>query len=91
MLEIIKLGAQWCNPCKAYAPVIKKLEEKYNVPGSNVTVVDYDIDENPDMGVKYGVRSVPTTVFVLEGVVKHKQSGVLDEKFIEDKIKEFKI
>ena len=91
MLEVIKLGAQWCSPCKAYEPIIKKLEEKYNVPESNVSVTDYDIDVNPEMGVKYGVRSVPTTVFVLEGEVKFKQSGVLEEKFLEEKIKEFKV
>lgn len=89
MIEVIKFGADWCQPCKAIAPTMKSLKEKYDaIEGSNVSIISIDIDENPELGEKYKVKNIPTIVFVKEGEVIQKKVGVLNESQIEEIIKE---
>lgn len=66
MVEVIKFGAEWCGPCKMMKPTIQKLEEKYNVEGSNIKVTSIDVDEDKRLAAKYGVRNIPTIIFVKE-------------------------
>jgi thioredoxin 1 len=88
MVEVIKFGAAWCGPCKAIAPTIKALKEKYDaIEGSKVNIVDIDIDENPELAQKYSVRSIPTIVFIKDDEVKEKKVGVITESQIEQIIK----
>lgn len=89
MIEVIKLGAEWCAPCKAMAPTIKSLKEKYDtIEGSNVNIIEIDVDENPELGEKYKVKNIPTVVFVKDGEMVQKKVGVLSEAQIEEIIKE---
>ena len=91
MIEVIKLGAEWCSPCKAMEPTIKSLKEKYDaIEGSDVNIVDIDIDENPELGEKYKVKNIPTIVFVKDGEMVEKKVGVLNEAQIEEIIKGLK-
>lgn len=86
MIEVIKFGAAWCGPCKAYEPTIKSAIEKYNVEGSDVSFISIDIDENIELASTYSIRAVPTTVFVSNGMVSAKKTGVLTLKQIEETI-----
>jgi thioredoxin 1 len=89
MIEVIKLGAEWCAPCKAMSPTIKSLKEKYDaIEGSNVNIIEIDVDENPELGEKYKVKNIPTLVFVKDGEMVQKKVGVLNESQIEEIIKE---
>jgi len=56
MIEVIKFGAQWCGPCRIMGPTIESLIEKYNVEGSDIKIVDIDIDENPQMGSLHKIK-----------------------------------
>ena len=91
MIEVIKLGAKWCSPCTVMAPTMKSLKEKYDaIEGSNVNIIDIDIDENPELGEKYKVRNIPTIIFVKDGEMVDKKVGVLNEAQIEEIIKNLK-
>lgn len=57
--KILKFHAEWCSPCKALALTLEGLTLPYEV-------VSVDIDEEPDLAVKYGVRGIPTLVLVNE-------------------------
>ena len=91
MIEVIKFGAEWCGPCKVIAPTIKSLKEKYDaIEGSDVSIVNIDIDENPELAEKYKVRNIPTLVFVKGDEVLVKKVGVVTESEIEEIIKSLK-
>ncbi|MFO0593078.1 MAG: thioredoxin [Polyangiaceae bacterium] len=66
---LVDFTATWCGPCKALAPIVEKIADEF--PGK-VKVGKLDIDENPDITAKYGVRSVPT-VIVFKGGQKSGQ------------------
>jgi thioredoxin 1 len=69
---VVDFSASWCGPCKALAPVIEKLASDY---ADRVTVAKVDIDDNPALAARYGVRSVPTVMLFAQGGVKRVYVG----------------
>jgi|APGre2960657505_1045072.scaffolds.fasta_scaffold23198_5 thioredoxin 1 len=86
MIEVIKLGADWCQPCKTYDPTFDAIAEKHQTGNTGVVFKKLDIEqpENLELVQQYSVRSIPTTVFVVNGEVKEKKIGVLTESAIEE-------
>ena len=90
MIEVIKIGTEWCGPCKMMKPTVKKLQEKYNVDASDVKITEVDADQEPDTAIEYSVRSVPTTIFLKDGSVADRKTGVLSESQITEIITKLK-
>ena len=66
-LVMIDFWAAWCGPCRAVAPVLDELSAAHDVP-----VLKVNVDENPGLAARYGIRSIPTILFVKDGeVVDH--------------------
>lgn len=61
---LVDFWAEWCGPCKALAPTIDKLAEEY---ASKITVAKVDIDANPGIPAKYGIRGIPTVMLFKDG------------------------
>jgi thioredoxin 1 len=64
-VEVLKFSATWCGPCRVLAQTLKDVEGITNI----------DIDKDMETARKYGIRSVPTMVFLKDGKEVHRQSG----------------
>lgn len=69
---VVDFWAEWCGPCKMIAP---SLEEISSEMAGKVKVAKVNIDENPDIAVKYGVRSIPTLAMFKGGEVADIKVG----------------
>lgn len=79
MKELLKFSASWCQPCKALAGNFKYVDL------GDVTLKEYDIEENSDEANKFAIRGVPTLILMKDGVEVKRTTGVL----MADKIEEF--
>ena len=66
---VIDFWAEWCAPCRMVAPIIEQLAEEYK---DNVIVGKIDVDENNEATTKYGIRNIPTILFIKKGQVMDK-------------------
>ena len=76
--------ATWCGPCKKIAPDIEALAEEFD---GQVIVGKCDVDENDDLTSRFGVRNIPTVLFIKNGEVVDKQVGAAPKSAFADKIK----
>lgn len=69
---LVDFWAEWCPPCKAIGPVIDELADDY---ASDVPVGKVDVDANPKLASKYGIRSIPALVVFQNGEVVNQLAG----------------
>ena len=84
-LVIVDFTAIWCGPCQNIKPAFEKLSEK----NPDVVFLKVDVDENPEVTEKYGVRSMPTFLFIKKCEVVYKFTGA-DEAKLKAKMEEYK-
>lgn len=63
-LVLVDLYATWCTPCKALAPVLEELADKY---ADKIKVVKVNVDEEESIAAKFGIASIPTVIFFKNG------------------------
>ena len=66
-LSIVDFWAVWCGPCRMIAPIVEQLANDYADQGLRVGKLD--VDQNPAIASHYGVRSIPTVLFLLRSSV----------------------
>ena len=71
---LIDFWATWCGPCKKIAPDVEALAEEYK---DQVIIGKCDVDDNDELTGKFGVRNIPTVLFIKDGEVTKAQ---LEEK-----------
>lgn len=80
---MIDFWATWCGPCRAIAPVVEELSKEYE---GKVDIFKCDVDENAETVAKYGVRNIPTLVFLKKGELKDKLVGAASKNAIAEKL-----
>lgn len=68
---LVDFFATWCGPCKMLAPVVEQFAESE----TNVKVVKVDVDEEPDLAMRFGISSIPTLLVFKDGKLADKQIG----------------
>jgi len=84
---VIDFYADWCGPCNALSPTVKKLAEEFD---GEVNIKKVNVDENKDLAREFGVRSIPTLIYFSNGKEVKRSSGVVSENQLRDQIKELK-
>ena len=82
---VVDFFANWCMPCKMFAPILEEVAEDYE---GKVKIVKVDIDESPDLAQKYMVMSIPTLKYIVNGEVKGTFVGTMTQDELEDWIGE---
>jgi thioredoxin 1 len=77
---LVDFWAEWCNPCKAIAPILQDLSQKYT---GKLKIVKLDVDSNPATPPKFGVRGIPTLILYKDGQVQATQVGQLTKTELE--------
>lgn len=80
---VIDFWAEWCGPCKMIAPIIEELSDEFD---GKVKIGKLDVDENQQTSIKYGVRSIPTVLFIKNGEVKDTIIGAMPKSAFVEKI-----
>ncbi|MDH7605029.1 MAG: thioredoxin [Melioribacter sp.] len=81
---IVDFWAAWCGPCRMIAPIIEELSEEYE---GKIKVGKLDVDENQNTAIRYGVRSIPTVLFIKDGKVIDQIIGAVPKSVFIEKIK----
>jgi len=82
-LAMVDFSAEWCGPCRMVSPIVQELAEQYK---DQIVAGEVDVDHNPITASKYGVRNIPTVLFIKNGEVIDKQIGAVQKSAFIDKI-----
>ena len=82
-LVIIDFWAEWCGPCRAYAPVFERVSEEF----PDVVFAKVDTEVEQALAGSFGIRSIPTTIAFKEGIGVFMQPGALPEEALKDLIR----
>lgn len=81
---VIDFWATWCGPCRMVAPIIEELATEYE---GRVVVGKVDVEEEDDLAAQFGIRNIPTVLFIKDGQVVDKIVGATVKANYEEKIK----
>ncbi|MFY9589238.1 thioredoxin [Rickettsia endosymbiont of Halotydeus destructor] len=74
---VVDFWAEWCGPCKMLTPIIEELSQELQ---SKVKILKMNIEENPEIPSKYGIRSIPTLILFKEGKQVDIKIGAPEKK-----------
>ena len=87
-VAVLDFWAEWCGPCRMISPIIEKLSTEYD---GKALIGKVNVDHNPDVAMKFGVRSIPTIVILKDGeeVKRHvgytsqdNLAGLIDQQLV---------
>jgi len=83
---VVDFWAEWCMPCKMIEPIILELEKDYL---GKIKIARLNVDENQNLAVEYGIMSIPTLGFFVNGQMVDEIIGAVPKRVIEEKIKQY--
>jgi thioredoxin 1 len=80
---IVDFWAEWCGPCRMVGPIVEEVGVEYE---GKAVVAKVDVDSNPGITAKYGIRNIPTILYFKNGDVADKQVGAVPKSTIVNKL-----
>lgn len=80
---LVDFWAEWCGPCKMIGPAVEELAGDYE---GKAVVAKLNVDENPEVTARYGVRSIPTLLVFKNGQIVDKQIGAVPKSVLASKL-----
>lgn len=80
---MIDFWAEWCGPCRMITPIVSELSTEYE---GKVTIGKVNVDDNPGITSKFGIRNIPTILFFKNGDIADKQVGAVSKSILVQKI-----
>lgn len=81
---VVDFWATWCGPCRMISPVISELAKEYD---GKIAVGKCDVEENEELAADFGIRNIPTIIFMKGGEVVDKVVGAVARATLEEKFK----
>ena len=80
---LVDFWAEWCGPCRMIGPLVEELSKDYD---GRALITKMDVDSNPGIAARFGIRNIPTILFFKNGEVVDKQVGAVPKTILSSKI-----
>jgi thioredoxin 1 len=81
---VVDFWAEWCGPCRMIAPSIEEMSVEFS---GQAVVAKCDVDNSPQVAIKYSIRNIPTVLFFKDGKIADKQVGAVPKNVLVNKLK----
>jgi thioredoxin 1 len=83
---MVDFWAEWCGPCRAVSPILDKIAEEH---ADKLSIVKLNVDDNPEIAMKYGITSIPAMYVFKGGEVVKRVIGAKPKPALEADLAEF--
>ncbi len=80
---VLDFWAEWCGPCRMLGPLVDEMSQEFD---GRAVIGKVDVDNNPTLASKFGIRNIPTVLFLVNGEVKDKQVGAAPKHVLVEKL-----
>ncbi len=80
---LVDFWAEWCGPCRMVGPIVEEISKEYD---GKAVVGKLNVDENPNVAMQFGIRSIPTILFFKNGQLVDKQVGAVPKSALTAKL-----
>jgi thioredoxin 1 len=80
---LVDFWAEWCGPCRMVGPIVEEISKEYE---GRAIVGKVNVDEHQAISAKYGIRNIPTILFIKNGEVVDKSVGAVPKNILTEKL-----
>jgi thioredoxin 1 len=80
---LIDFWAEWCGPCRMVGPVVEEISKEY---AGKAVVGKVNVDNNPGISMKFGIRNIPALLYFNKGEIVDKQIGAVPKSILAGKL-----